>query len=361
MAVIKGKSQLLAKYGNRLAQAVQQHADAPPEAGRVDLPPGIRNGVARLTDCYFGQVQPGKQNAGEYFFRAVGVVVEPKSVVFNGQDIGVEGLQTSIMEMVCDTKKQDGTVVSLNDHVKNVMNHLKLLGAGPEAFAGGDLEAVAAALKQAGPYFRFSTSPRKDMKTGEVTGAWENWHGGQGLEDYQPPAERDVEDSSADRNGYGPADDVPDAAPAVLAHNAAAAATPQAKAAPTAEPDTLSSAADNNLDELAEAADGGDDDAQQRLGDLAAEEGVPEDQVTGAASWAAVAELIRAARGEGAQSPAVGTCWKYAPVNARTKKAGEPVPCEVVAVADGHVTLKNLANPKMIYKNVPVAQLLPAD
>ncbi len=70
MPPVKGTSKLAAKYGAKLDQAVKAHAQDETDYGFIRLPPGIVNGIAQLTKCYFDEYKTGK-NKGEMYFRAV--------------------------------------------------------------------------------------------------------------------------------------------------------------------------------------------------------------------------------------------------------------------------------------------------
>ena len=124
------KSALAAKLGARGDKAIKEHRGDATTYGLQRLPGGISNGVARLTDCKFDTVGEGKRNAGEFYFRAAGVVLEPST---NDKGVPVRGLQTSIMEMLCDTTTADGKKTTMEDHVANILNELRKLGGDPSA------------------------------------------------------------------------------------------------------------------------------------------------------------------------------------------------------------------------------------
>lgn len=358
------KSGLLAKYGKRIHQAAAATVDKPVEYGRIELPPGINNGVAKLVECGFGEVAAGKQNAGEIYFSAMGVVVEPETVVWNGQEIRVAGLQTRIFEMVCDTKTRDGKTTTLDEHVARIANELKKFD--PELDTS-DLEAAANSLQEVGPYFHFSTSPRvakvdgNGHKKGDVTGAWENWHGTRNLQDYTPP------DATGQTQDDGeeippPAQSKPAAAPT----KGKPGRPPKVKE-PEPEPafdefndiETLVSRADDtNEDEADQLA------ARDRLTEMAIEAGHSQEAVDAASSWQEVADMIGtppsatnddAAAGEW-EGPEKGQVFGYVPLDPKTKKPGKTsYDCEVTAVNKKARTcdLKNIDNAKLgPYKGV---------
>ncbi len=327
------KSKLLAKYGKKLEEAAKRHAGAPIEYGPQRLPPGITNGVAKLVVCTFAEVASGKTNAGQLYFRAAGVICEPESVVHNGQAVPVKGQQTSIMEMVCDTKTQAGKTTTMEEHVANVQNEMKkLLGDGydPNDLEGANLEATAAALEQAGIYFRFSTSVRRPMKAGDAEGVWENWHGTKGLENYTPTggSNGQVEDHSGETAGEGG-----DAGVDVDALVATASEDGDGEEQKEAREQLIQLAVDAGHErEVAEAADGWQD-----VADLAANP--PE---------AAAEEAAEAV--EEPKVPEKGEDYAYRArdpkgnvLKGKDKKPVAPVPVEVLTVnaKNGTVTVKN--------------------
>lgn len=216
MAMETSQSSVLAKLGKALDGAVVKHANDETDFGRTGLPPGITNGVARLTACGFGEYKTGK-NVGKPFFRAAGVCVEPRSVIFQGREVPTVGGQTSIMEPLCDTKNSKGEATPAAEHLQVILNHLRVLlgedsNTPPAKRAVGncktmaDVEALCKKLEQFKPHFRFSTSLRKGgefidpltkVKKQSEDGIWENWHGPKGLENWKPPAAKGVTDGTA--------------------------------------------------------------------------------------------------------------------------------------------------------------------
>lgn len=379
MAMQKAKSGLMAKYGAKLDNAVKKHAADPTDYGSARIPPGITNGVAKLTECTFGQVAKGKQNEGEFYFRAVGVVVEPKTVNVGGREVPVEGLQTSIMEMVCDTKTQANKVTTQEEHIENILNEMRKLGAETEGASGSDLEELAAALKEAAPYFRFSTSQGKPTPQYPDPRVWENWYGVKGLEDYSPPdaTEGAVEDESE------PAEKPSKSAskkPLKKEFNEFKEEEEETAEEETTEEETEDEPEENpddyeslTIDELLEKAADDDELAQAELTKRAIDTGTPEGQVTKAKTWKAVAEFARKGEEEAEEEteeeeepvaeeeeetpwePSKDEIYMFKPVDPKTKKkAAKGVECEVTAVDKKAktVTLKNLDNPKLTYAKV---------
>jgi hypothetical protein len=340
----------------------------------IQVPPGINNGVAQLTECKFDIFKTGN-NQGEYYFRAAGTILEPESVMVNGTEVTVAGLQTSILVPVCDTKNQQGVVTPVEHHIETVLNEMRKLGAATEGCGGGDLETLAESLKEAAPYFRFSTSQGKTTPQFPNPRIWENWHGARGLDNYTPPdTSGQVQDDTPPAeakpttNGHAAKPTQPKTAPALVAKTPT---KPASKAAPKPpEPEPIP----EDIDILVNAA--GDDDSplqadcQAKLTEMAMEAGATEEEITAAADWTEVAALIetnasKAADGDegtGEWEPKKDDVYFYTPVDQKTKKpakGAKAVECQVIAVDVDRkrVTLKNLDNPKTAYANVPFDQL----
>lgn len=360
MAVQKTQSALMAKLGNRLDKAVREHAGDETTYGVQTLPPGIANGVARLIKCGFGEYKSGTYK-GEPYFRASGVVLSPKTVDVDGETVPVAGIPTSIMIQLCDRKDKSGNVTkTLEEFVEDVLNEMRKLGGQDftEGAGGGDLEGLAAALEQAAPVFKFSTSRGKVTPEYPNPRIWENWHGTKGLENWSDggAAGGDVEDNTG-------ATATPEKAPAKPA--APPAGRPAGKApakAPAPEPVEYNDQGD--IDSLAEAADGGDDDAAEKLSDQAKAMGISAKQIKDADNWTALAELMKAAGGGPGSEPAdddseykVGSCWGYDFKNTKTKRV-QTLECEIdVLNPDGTADIHSLDDPKVKFKSVPLASL----
>jgi hypothetical protein len=337
------KSGLMAKYGANLDKVVKAHGADETTYGIQPLPPGINNGVAQLVECKFDVYKTGK-NQGEYYFRAAGVVVEPREVNHNGQRVVVVGQQTSVMIPVCNTTSQAGKVTTQEEYVERILNEMRKLGADTSGATGADLEALAAALKEARPHFKFSTSLRKAMTPGQADGVWENWHGTKGLEDYSPP-----DDSGAVVDETGPA----------------------TGGGGDEGGSGVEYSDQEDLDGLAKRADKGEDAAIDRLTELANAAGLTDEDISAEQNWVAVVARM----GDGAAAsdgepraepeeewePGKDEVYKYQlkgkdgqPLKDARKKVVKPVEVEVTAVnkAKKTVDLKNLGDGKTTYKGV---------
>lgn len=371
----KAKSALLAKYGKALEQAHHAVKDNETEFSKFgDLPPGIENGIAKLDSVKFDQFKNGDLK-NEWYFMAQAVVLLPKE--HNG--IPVENLQTRIgPEPLCDTPSRSRKTTQ--EHVDWIYNELRKLGVDTKDLELSDLEATCEALSEAAPYIRFRTwasKPNKDYPDPKTNHSWN------GTVEYTP---EDDDGGVTDETGgeaEEPAEEEapppvrkpvakPPSRPATASTKPAASGgkvpgKPSGKAPPKTPddidpPDEQAPEAEDeapDLEALAEAADGGDEDAQTALGEMATEAGISEQQIVKAKDYAALVKLIQDATGEAGEETTEEAATEFTPekdmvVYHRPKGGKKPVECEVVAVNEKKRTasLKNLDNPKLIYKDV---------
>lgn len=341
MAMQTAKSGLLAKLGTKGMAAHAAAKDKEVDFGNMgDLPEGIEGGIAQLVECKFDVVKPGKQNAGEYFFYAAGIVVAPREHA----GVRIAGLRTVIMEMMCDTPTTSRKTVQ--DHIDWVYNELRKLGVDTAQMKFEDLEAVAAALKKNKPHFRFRTWKGAKQTTGAYANkeprVQHNWSGV--VEDYVPP----------DDAGSGVVD------------NTAPPDVPTEEPAPVeGDPGIYDDSSD--VASLVEVAKNDDDprqaEAQAKLNEMAVAAGHSDESVNLAESWDAVAEMISTPPGDDAApepewEPAKGDPYKIPSIDPKTKKPAvnpktkKPVLIEVevltVDKAKKTVTAKNLDTGKPI-------------
>ena len=405
--VQKTQSKLMQKYGAKLHTAVVKHADDDIVVRGGIVPPGITDGVCQLTECCFKvyekdtkqKTADGKSAVGEYYFYAMGVLQEDFP---NDLNQLTRGLQTRIGNgfgiPVFDTKKKDGTIVTQEEWIAEIENEMKKLGIPKESFTGGDvLEELAAALQEAQPFFKISTSKGKVTEAYPDPRTWENWGGVRGLEDYAPPsADSAVQDNTtkpAPKTGgvkppadtltaQAPADEPPfgDGLDDLVAEcnsedvDTAAGATEKmsvmaselgidASTVPTWEEvaqlirDAKSSGdtagvAESNYAALGTAAENGDQEAADSL-DAARQEAGMDDDTYGTMSWTDLATWLteNAAGGDKAATwaPAVGEVYQYKPIDPKTKKkVAKAIECEVLTVSGDNVTLKNLVDGKTV-------------
>jgi hypothetical protein len=352
---------MLDKLGSRLTSALKGHGADEIDWGFMRLPPGINMGVARLIQSGFDKVKPGKQNAGEFYWLARGVVEEPEYVEHKGQRIKVRGMQTGIIRMLCQTTDSNGKVTSLDENALDAVNEMRKLGGEfSENPTGAEMVAVAAALEATAKpggtpiYFNFSTSESSGTKLNPRTGkpfdprTFENWHGIQKMDpSYQPPGPGAAFKDSTSVNGQ----------PAVSG--------PAEEALP-AEPDV-------DVDALVAAAKQKDATAQEQLQALAREREVDEDWLLAdETSWEEVGEFIKNPDGAAAEEraaeeekkePAIGEIWYWQERDAKGNvKKGPKGPVKAV-----EIDIKKIANKKADginnltkkpVKGIPVDQLM---
>lgn len=182
-------------------------------------PPGIVGGTAKLNYAKIGVYASGATK-GEKFVRLAGTIVSPKTatvvrqtwrdgkvVNLPAEQVHVEGLNTSRMFPLCDTKAGDGTVTSADEHIAEMLNELRTLG-GDECTEDVDSEeslaAALSALEGADVSFRFSTSAGKPTKEYPTPRTWENWRGACDSDDEEE--EDEVMDDSAKEEEEDPAE-----------------------------------------------------------------------------------------------------------------------------------------------------------
>lgn len=332
----------------KVRKHVAEHKGDETNYGLVDLPGGIKNGVARLQTITFGTYREGTNNAGEYYCRMQAVVKEPDSVQGDpekgsARTIPVKGLFTSQMEPICDTEvksgRRAGETITTGDHVGNILNEFRKLGLNTEEYDDDDLEEMAKDLENAKPYFRFSTSWRDDDDHSK--GTWENWDGDRGMEGYEPPSddeEEPEEEEETEEEEEG---------------------TEEEEGGEEAEEE----GGEDDLNALAAAADDDEDqEAQARLTEIASEADI---DVNDWETWADVVAAIEDAQeGEGTEDeegddeeeviPNKGDVFYYKPKGKRSK-----VQCEVSLVnkTKQTVSLRNTEDNKTIYKQVAWDQL----
>lgn len=269
MPAQSGKSMFASQMGSTLNEAIAKHANDETDYGIIRIPHGIKNGRAQLVEMYFDKYASGP-NKDKYYFRAVGVVLSPENVTNEHGTIKCSGLQTSVMEPVCETKTGAGKVTTKEDHIARVLNHMRMLGADTsQCNSAADLEMICNLLVESKPIFKFETSKRNGGTFGgrvQPDGVWENWYGIEGVE------AGDVGDATAtatqDDTGQ-PGEDEPN---------------------PWAESE--------DVDALLAACTGDDPDSNacDRLKELAVASGMSQEQADAdETTWEALAEFITAA------------------------------------------------------------------
>ncbi len=365
MPVQKSKSTLFDRLGGakRFGKIVKDHAHDPIRGGMSDLPPNIKNGVARLTKLYIAQYVTG-DNKGKDYLRGEAVVLGPKKTRDGDRMVAIEGLTTTLGPLaLCETKN-----ASEEDNVTRALEEIKKLGVTADELAEqgseeGGIEAMLEALVEAEPFVRFSTSPKfaqDDVKKErEPTGSWQNWNGV--LADYDSGATEDVEDSTGGRE---PKADVEEDE---LTSGKANGKLPAKKGKAPVEDEPADDEPD--LDALAEKADEQEDDDEQQearktLTELGVAAGLSKKWISDVAkSWTAVAEKIKEKSGSSDEPEETAEPEEDAPyepskddiVKYKGKKDKKPMEYEVLAVDKRKKTceLKSIDDGKTKYVGVP--------
>lgn len=310
MPVQTQMSSFAKKLGGRVAQANAEHRDKPVDTGIQNLPPGIRNGTAKLATMMVKEYPDDKNGPGTRgmpYFRAAAVVLLPDT--HNGQRVA--GLQTSVVIPLCDIPaKGQRKEKTFSNNWFEFQNLFKLLGIGAPDYnqqtdpTGQLTEAYYfAAMKtltdpQRPPvYIHFSTrgwtpAPTPQQPKPEQM-VFEDWHGlaqfsgtadpGAGVVEASPAA---VQPEPFTEPPQGVVQ-YPGGAPAPSLSQLHAEAANGAVADPADEVAALVETAMNDPEGATE--EGGA--ASQRLEELAWVAGWSKDQTKNATDWAQVGDM----------------------------------------------------------------------
>lgn len=348
------KASLTQKFGNRAKEAAAKAAKAPVRYGQQRLPGGIQHGIARLTECYLGVYDKntnqkqldGSSAAGQLYLRMVGVVVEPKTHVYEGQIVATEGLQTSQIIPICDKgASYRGQAHSFESLVAEASNELRAIAG--EDFDTSDMDKAIKDIEKAKPLFKFTTTVSQGKGINPATKkpyeprVWENWLGSKGLVYNPEPTDNSVHDGTE---------------PEFNADSADGAGADGAGADEPSEDD-----GSEDLDALAEAADKDPEgEAAKRLGELALEIGLTEEDIGNAGeSWNDVVALMRERGGEPepAEEPKDwdkgDTCLYVPPVKGPggMRPGKKTVECKITAISKDKTSVDLLCG-KISYKGV---------
>lgn len=326
--------------------------------GGGNLPAGIEGGIAQLVLSKFDTFKSG-DNQGEYYYMAQGIVIEP----FEHEGRRVKGLRTRIgPEPLCNTPNSKSRP-DLDSHIAWMYNEWRKLGIDTEGIDPNDWESVSDALQAEGPYFEFRTWQGKPTEQYPNPRVNEDWRGIK--EGYVPPEdESEEEDNTAEES---PVSRTAKKKKAVA--KAAVKPTKGSKKKAAAEDDGPSYEEEEaedveteeetgeeepDLDALATAADGGDEDAQAALIELAEEAGLDHESFP---LWVDLAAELQSGEGgeeeeeeeETVEAPEKGVAVYHKPKGARAR-----VECtiQLVNMETKVCTLKNLDDGKL-YKAVP--------
>lgn len=304
-------SKLFSRMGDKARRAFEENKHNEVEYSSFgELPEGIENGIAQLVDISFKEIGEGKKNAGQLMFYAAGVVVSPEEHTVADaagtlQTYRTAGLRTQIMEMLCETPESKGRK-TFNEHFAWVMNELGKLGVSMKDMEFDNLEATVEALRGMQPYFKFRTwkgKPTAEYPNPRVNHMWN------GLCDAPSNGQTNaVQDDTSE----APTAPVKSAAQTVKPTSTTKPANGKAQVKPAtpvkAEPEPSD---DYQLMELVQSADGGDGTAQGQLMEMGRQAGLTDEQMSEAADWSAVLDLINAATsGVGADEEPAESEWK---------------------------------------------------
>lgn len=397
MPPTKTVSKLASKMGVKAAAAVQAHANDETTYGFIELPGGIRTGVAELNKCYFKEFESG-ENKGKFFFRAQATVIDPISFPTPQGVVKTQGAMTSIQIPLCDTKTKTGPnagkITTEEEHWADVLLEMRRLGG--ENFTDGatieDMEALALALEETQPPIRFMFST--SVPATATSRPFHNWHGTKNLpEGYEPPSEDGEAGGmveSGDEDTVGPAEEkvlsaIEKTMSAATPKNGKPVAKTPAKAVKTPEPEPEPEEEPTEdgdeviLDDLVADADSDSEtaaDSSKELIRLAVEMGIDEKKARKSPSWEALADMIRATRGqktfdenpdeevteetepeeEEPTGPQEGDEVLFAPTDPKTKKPVKtPIKCTIILVNDDDTV--NIKTGKTVYKSIAVSRV----
>jgi hypothetical protein len=363
----KGKSALLAKLGDRIRKAHEEHKNDDTTLGTFSrLPPGINGGIAQLVRAEAVQIPPGKERAGEYQVVFTGVVKQPTTFMTQDQgEVTTVGMQTRLFVPLYDTPTRKRK--SLEDNWAWLLEVLRSFGVDTASMGWDDLEETLKALQEAAPHFRFRTWLGSQQTEGQYKDRPPRVN-----EDWEKMVDYDEETGEASggafTDGTSTNGEPVDEFGRDNEHHSVNAGNGQETESPDADADA------EDLDALAEAAAADDDDAIARLHELGMAAGLTKVQIDKAKTWEWVVEKIREAtpeegeggEGEGGEGEepepeepeektlAVGDPVRYKPVNPKTKKVGKAVECKVTALYAAKKTadLLNLDDKKTRYSGV---------
>lgn len=360
MAAQVVQSLLMKKLGSEFVKAHEEFKNVKPEP-KGELPGGIKNGIARLVNCKIVEIAKGKTNEGQLMFYASGSVVLP----LEHDGIPVKGLFTQIMEPIFATPTRTRKTVA--EHIKWVYSELASLGLSLGALKPDTIEQAMEALRKVPPYFRFRTWQPPKATTGKYAGKdTMTMHFWDGKVDYKPDTSADKKNAVADTSTVIEPpipDSLPDEHTEVPDKNTGVREQPT-QTAGDIDPDMVDRGDIDSLAMLAD--DNGDLVAGQSLIDQALGLGVSKEATDKADNFRQVADLIKAAKNpsqngdSGSIEIGMGEHWKFYPPNPKTKeKSKEAITGEIIHIdeATNTVNLKNIANAKFVYRNVPVDQL----
>lgn len=389
MAKSERQSDIFGKYKERGRKAWDQHSnDDLDDANFGELPAGLNGAVAQLWDAKLGTVAKGKQNEGEPYVYFAGIVKYPENFVDSKGNVHhIEGLRTSVTEMLCDTPNSGGKRKTFEAHLEFVENLLGRLGVDRSEMGFDDLPTKLEELKEDKPYFRFRTWAGSQIDIELRTGKWYAVDRGTAKIVGGPFMSEAIAKTAYPFAGkeprvqhtWGKRCDAPpgagdnglvDATPGGIAPSPEEEAGEPEPPAGGPSPDLEF----GDIDSLVEAATAKDKAAGMKLQSMALAAGYTKQEVRDADSWAAVGEMVQSPKvapegepegepedageveGEEAGTPesawAPGDMCYYKPLvmgpNKKLVRSRKAVECEVLTVGDGKVTLRRMDTNKTV-------------
>lgn len=274
----KKPSSLAKKLGEKGRRAHDAAKDKPVSYGRVELPPGIVGGVARLADAKWDEYKTGDKTGKPYvMFR--GVVLSP----LKHGNVRTEGQQFNVMIPLCDepTKKNaEGGPRTFEDNYDTLLNHFRMLGVDTEGTTIDDLDAILETLRpnpeegREGVTYLFSTRSWTPPKTAANP-------------DPTPMVFTQIDGLAEDYDGEPDAETQDDTATAGEDEAEEEAAFDDGATIHEEDEDTAAV-----LKALAKKADKGDKAAAKTLTAAAKEAGIKQKTIDDSDSWADIVALI---------------------------------------------------------------------
>ena len=353
MAEHSGESPLAKILGDAGRKAHEAHKNDETQFGMISLPAGISGGVAQLTKAYWARYKEGTKLAGKPYVRLEFRAVLPRE---HG-GVPVAGQIVSQMISLCDTPDRQIKVSdkvsrprTFKDNYADFLNELRKLGVDTSRTTFETIESTLVALQSMNPkpYTRFSTRGWTPPKTPQNQNPKEMvFTQLDGLCDFSDNGEyaaSKTEDASGETDRKSEQKQEP------FNEFADGSQSQELEESPTGlsdDPRELASQAADN------------EDAQNKLRNLALAAGHSEEEVDGADSWEQVAEMITASAAPPAEEekkdPSKGEIYFFRPVDAKTGKPVKRVVEAEVTVVDKKsktVTLKDIVNPKLTYSKV---------
>ena len=258
--------------GTKAADLKKAHSghkgDKTEYSGGGDLPP-IEHGIAKLINIKVDVYKDGKLK-GKPFFSATGIVLSPATTKYKDMDVPVAGKRTRIQEPICDTPERSSRK-TLADHWAWVLNELRKLGMDTSKYDDPDelIEASNRFLIEAETQFNFRT-----------------WRGEPSKQYPNPMTNHDWGGAVTDANRV--TTDAMEAGATEVVEDAPTDAGSQQGGS-----DNEPSIDINNIDELAKSAMENDETAQARLSEIALQNDITEKEIEESDSWDQIALMIK--------------------------------------------------------------------